>query len=162
MRLGDAPILPFEFSRLAASVTTYLDEIGRLGKDKNKLNADAVRKADERLTQAASDLSKAWERVSGKLAMAPPEKLAAINSILMNSERDLTLDPGLPGRPWYRHRIYAPGRYTGYAVKTLPGIREAVEANKPEEAAEQAKQVAQVLQTLADHVDQAARLLGKL
>ena len=38
------------------------------------------------------------------------------------------IDPGLPGRPWYRHRIYAPGMYTGYEAKTLPGIREAVEA----------------------------------
>ena len=79
----------------------------------------------------------------------------------MDSERDLTLDPGLPGRPWYRNRIYAPGRYTGYSVKTLPGIREAVEANKPAEAAEQAKQVAQALDTLADHIDQAAKLMPK-
>ena len=80
----------------------------------------------------------------------------------MDSERDLTLDPGLPGRPWYRNRIYAPGRYTGYSVKTMPGIREAVEANKPAEASEQAQQVAQVLETLAAHIREAAGLLGKL
>jgi N-acetylated-alpha-linked acidic dipeptidase len=162
MRLADAPILPFDFNRLAESITTYLDEIGQLGKDNAKVDLDAVRKADAKLTQAASDLSKAYDRVSAKLPAAQPDKLAAINRLLIDSERDLTLDPGLPGRPWYRHRIYAPGRYTGYSVKTLPGIREAVEANKPDEAAEQAKQVAQALQTLADHIKEAARLLEKL
>ena len=163
MRLADAPLLPFEFSHLAASVTTYLAEIEHLAKDpRDKVNLDAVRKANAKLKQSADDLAKAADHVAGKQASAPPQKLAAINRLLMNSERDLTLDPGLPGRPWYRHRIYAPGRYTGYAVKTLPGIREAVEAHKPDEAAEQIRQVAQVLQTLADHVDQATKLLGKL
>ncbi len=167
MRLADAGLLPFEFSRLAVAVNIYLDEIGRLGEhgkpdNKNKVNLDAPRRATAKLTQAAEDLRKAYARATGKLATASPAKLAAVNRILMNTEHDLTLDPGLPGRPWYRHRIYAPGRYTGYSVKTLPGIREAVEAEKPVEAAEQAKQVAQVLDTLADHIREAAKLLEKL
>jgi len=161
IRLADAPVLPFEFTRLAASVTTYLDEIGHL-KSKDKVNLDAVTKANAKLTQAASELSKAWDHAAAKIAVAPADKLAAINLLLIESERDLTLDPGLPGRPWYRNRIYAPGRYTGYSVKTLPGIREAVEGNKPAEAAEQAQQVAQVLDTLAGHIKEAASLLGKL
>ena len=160
MRLADAPLLPFEFTQLGASVTTYLDEIGRLGK--SKVDLEAVRKADARLAQAAEQFGKAWDHASGKFAAAAPDKLAAINRILMDGEHDLTLDPGLPGRPWYRNRIYAPGRYTGYSVKTLPGIREAVEADKPAEAAEQAKQVAQVLDALADHIRTAAKLLEKL
>ena len=161
IRLADAPVLPFEFTRLAASVTAYLDEIGHL-KTKDKMNFEAVTKANAKLAQAASELSKAWAHAAAKLASAPADKLAAINLLLMNSERDLTLEPGLPGRPWYRNRIYAPGRYTGYAVKTLPGIREAVEADKPAEAAEQAQQVAQVLDRLAAHIDLAAKLMGKL
>lgn len=158
LRLGDAPLLPFEFTRLSASVNTYLDDIAH----KSKVNLDAVRGANAKLKQAAGELAKAYEHASAKPTTAQLDKLAAINRLLLDSERDLTLDPGLPGRPWYRHRIYAPGRYTGYAVKTLPGIREAVEANQPDEAAAQAKQVAQVLQTLAGHVTQAAKLLGKL
>ena len=161
IRLADAPLLPFDFTRLAASVTTYLDEIGHL-KTKDKMNFDVVAKADAKLSQAASELSRAREHAGAKLASAAPDKLAAINLLLMDSERDLTPDPGLPGRPWYRNRIYAPGRYTGYAVKTLPGIREAVEADKPAEAAEQAQQVAQALETLAAHIDEAAKLMGKL
>ena len=157
MRLADAPLLPFEFERLSAVVSTYLDEIG-----KGKVDLEPARKADARLAQAAEAFSRAYAHAAGKLSGATAAQLAAINRILIDSERDLTLDPGLPGHPWYRHRIYAPGRYTGYAVKTLPGIREAVEAGQSAEAAEQTKQLAQVLVTLASHVDQAAKLMGKL
>ncbi len=161
MRLADAPVLPFEFNRVATSVTAWLDEIGKISGGQ-KVNLDAVRKANTKLAQAAEALGKTYARVADKLSAATPDKLAAIDQLLIDSERDLTLDPGLPGRPWYRHRLYAPGRYTGYSVKTLPGIREAVEANRPAEAAEQTKQVAQVLDTLADHINDAAKLLGKL
>jgi len=160
VRLADAPVLPLEFKRLTASVTTWLGEIER--NEKNKANFDAVRKANAKLAEAAYNLDKARAHASTRLAAATPAKRAEIDRIFINAEHDLTLDPGLPGRPWYRHRLYAPGRYTGYAVKTLPGIREAVEAGNSAEAAEQAKQVAQVLQTLADHVTQAAKLTEKL
>jgi len=160
VRLADAPVLPLEFKRLTASVTTWLGEIER--NEKNKANFDAVRKANAKLAEAADNLDKARAHASTRLAAATPAKRAEIDRIFINAEHDLTLDPGLPGRPWYRHRLYAPGRYTGYAVKTLPGIREAVEAGNSAEAAEQAKQVAQVLQTLADHVTQAAKLTEKL
>ena len=51
----------------------------------------------------------------------------SINTALRSLEQSLLGDPGLPGRPWYRHVVYAPGTYTGYGVKTLPGVREAVE-----------------------------------
>jgi len=104
----------------------------------------------------------AWSKAQTKLAGTTPAKLAPLNQILFHSERDLTLDPGLPGRPWFRHRIYAPGMYTGYAVKTLPGIREAVEAGNPDEAEQQAKQVIEVLRKLNDQVEQASKLLGAL
>jgi N-acetylated-alpha-linked acidic dipeptidase len=51
---------------------------------------------------------------------------AAVDTALIATERAL-LGPGLPGRPWYRHELYAPGQYTGYDVKTMPAIREAIE-----------------------------------
>ena len=50
-----------------------------------------------------------------------------LNETLMQIERALTLPAGLPGRPWYIHELYAPGFYTGYGVKTLPAVREAIE-----------------------------------
>ena len=62
------------------------------------------------------------------------------------AERDLIEPAGLPDRPWYRHVIYAPGLYTGYGVKTIPGVREAVDAGNYTRAAEQAKIVIRALQ----------------
>ena len=70
--------------------------------------------------------------------------------------RALTREEGLPRRPWFRHHIYAPGFYTGYGVKTLPGVREAVEERYWEEAAEQIDLLADVLESVADQIDAAA------
>jgi N-acetylated-alpha-linked acidic dipeptidase len=162
MRLANAPLLPFEFGRVASAVTSYLEDISHLPKAKESVNLDAARRAAEKLAQAAHEFDKAWDHAESKLDAANTARLAEIDRLLMASEQDLTLSPGLPGRPWYRHRIYAPGRYTGYSVKTLPGIREAVEAGRTEEAAEQTKEVAQVLEKLAADVDTAAKLIAKL
>src|SRR5208282_4884433 len=104
----------------------------------------AVRGEMTRLQKAATDLNADYTRALPNLGSASPDKLATLNRILFRTERALTIDPGLPGRPWYRHRIYAPGVYTGYAAKTLPGIREAVEAGKADEAQQQAAQLVQV------------------
>jgi N-acetylated-alpha-linked acidic dipeptidase len=162
MRLADAPILPFEFGHLSATIGRYLDEIEKLPNQKRKVDLSKVRAEVTQLSKAAAAFDSVYGREQSKLSAAGEQKLAAIDQILFQSERDLTLDPGLPGRPWFRHRIYAPGKYTGYAVKTLPGIREAVEAGNPEEAEQQAQQVAQVLHTLNEQIGQASKLLGSL
>ena len=160
MRLADATVLPFEFGRLATTVGRYLDEIEKLPDQQRKPDLAKVRDAVTRLEQTAAAFDSAYNRALPKFATADASKIAAVNEILYRSERDLTLDPGLPGRPWFRHRIYAPGMYTGYSVKTLPGIREAVEAGKPDLADEQAGEVAQVLRALSDQVDQAGKMLA--
>jgi N-acetylated-alpha-linked acidic dipeptidase len=82
-----------------------------------------------------------------------------VNETVAHAERALLLSDGLPQREWYRHQIYAPGLYTGYGVKTLPGVREAVEAHRWDEANQQARRLGQVLRALADQVEEAARLL---
>ena len=74
----------------------------------------------------------------------------------------MTLASGLPGRDWFKHRIYAPGTYTGYGVKTLPGLREAVEGDRLEEAAKQSDEVIRVLRTLNSQIAEADRLLSEL
>ena len=76
-----------------------------------------------------------------KTALANAEKLdapkiSALNEILYHSEQSLLFEKGLPRRPWYKHMIYAPGFYTGYGVKTLPGIREGIEEHNWKEAQE--------------------------
>jgi N-acetylated-alpha-linked acidic dipeptidase len=160
MRLADAAVLPFEFGPFAATVERYLDEIEKLPDQKRKIDLGVVRAQLSQLTKSVVAFESAYGMALPKLASGDVRKLGTLNQLLYRSERDLTLDPGLPGRPWFRHRIYAPGQYTGYAVKTLPGIREAVEAGRPEEADQQAKQVAQVLGSLTDSVQHATRLLG--
>jgi N-acetylated-alpha-linked acidic dipeptidase len=82
-------------------------------------------------------------------ATSTPQDLAAMNRRLIMAERELIEPAGLPDRPWYRHVIYAPGLYTGYGVKTIPGVREAVDAGNYARAAEQAAIVIRALQRAA-------------
>jgi N-acetylated-alpha-linked acidic dipeptidase len=82
--------------------------------------------------------------------------LEQINATLIGTERAMTHSDGLPRRPWFRHQIYAPGFYTGYGVKTLPGIREAIEQRAWGEAAEHVNRVAATLERLAGQIDEAA------
>jgi N-acetylated-alpha-linked acidic dipeptidase len=82
------------------------------------------------------------------------------NRVLRQVEPALTSPDGLPRRPWFRHLVYAPGLYTGYGVKTLPGVREAIEQGYWKEAEEQAARLAERLRAAAELIDQAARALG--
>ena len=82
--------------------------------------------------------------------------MEAINTKLLQTERKLTSEDGLPGRPWFKHMIYAPGYYTGYGVKTIPGVREAMEQKKWKEADEQIARVAQILQDEATLINSIA------
>jgi N-acetylated-alpha-linked acidic dipeptidase len=160
MRFADSPLLPFEFGRFVSTIRRYTDEIANLPNQKPDLAP--VRAEITRLQKAASDLNTAYTRALPNLAAASPDKLATLNGLLFRTERALALDPGLPGRPWYRHLIYAPGVYTGYAAKTLPGIREAVEAANPDEARQQAAQVVRVLSALNEEITQATTILSQL
>ncbi len=162
LRFADAPLLPFEFTRFTATVNRYVDEVAALEKQPNHPDLSPVRAELEKLKDSSAAYEAAYSRALPHLAAAPAAKLAGLNEILFRSERAMTLNAGLPGRDWFKHRIYAPGTYTGYGVKTLPGIREALEANRPDEAASQAADVVKVIQNLNSEVQQAASLLGAL
>jgi len=126
------------------------------------LNFAPLQNASDALTHSAERYQKALEKVSahGELAVNPAV-LQALNAKLMQSERKLTSPQGLPGRPWFQHLIYAPGQYTGYDVKTIPGVREAIEQKKWKEADEQIVRAANALQDEAMLVDLAAQDLEK-
>jgi N-acetylated-alpha-linked acidic dipeptidase len=81
---------------------------------------------------------------------------------LIQSERELTDAAGLPRRPWYRHLLYAPGYYTGYAVKTMPGVREAIEEKNFAEADAEIVRVARALGREKTLIEAAAADLEKL
>ena len=85
----------------------------------------------------------------------------SINAQLIAVERTLILPDGLPGRPWYRNQIYAPGLYTGYGVKTLPGVRESIEQKQWKLAEEQAVRVGKVLENAGEKIQSAAAAIGR-
>jgi N-acetylated-alpha-linked acidic dipeptidase len=84
----------------------------------------------------------------------------ATGALLVQAERALTSAKGLPRRPWFTHQIYAPGFYTGYGVKTLPGVREAIEERQWQEFAQQAAATAEAIDRLAVHLRRATEALG--
>jgi len=109
------------------------------------------------LDNAASALSQAADRYKKSLEAArsrlTPDQIRAINKGVIQSERHLTDTGGLPRRPWYRHMLYAPGFYTGYAVKTMPGVREALEQKNYAEAEREIVRVAEALTLEAQLID---------
>ena len=197
MRMGDADLLPYEFTDFADTVHRYLGELQKLLKDKqdeiserNKeleegvfsatadpkktfvppqreevpphLNFAPLENAAEALTRSAERYQRAYEKVSknGDLAISPAS-LQSVNAKLLQSERKLASQEGLIGRPWFKHMIYAPGQYTGYGVKTIPGVREAIEQKKWKEADDQILRAGAVLQGEAELIDSAAQELEK-
>lgn len=112
------------------------------------------------LRRSALALEAAQQAREASGGSLPKERQAEIDRIFMGAERALTRPEGLPRRPWYRHQVYAPGFYTGYGVKTLPGVREALEQRQWNEAAEQVEETARALFRLAAEIDRAAALYG--
>ena len=111
------------------------------------------------LQNAVDALSKSAERYHDALMRASSgtkESFESANRKLMECERKLTNSEGLPGRPWFKHQIYAPGFYTGYSVKTIPAVREAIEQKQWKLAEEQISKVASVLEGEAAAIGAAA------
>jgi N-acetylated-alpha-linked acidic dipeptidase len=113
------------------------------------------------LQRSATEYQKQLDRLSanGGAALAA-SSLNEVNEMLIQSEHQLTTPEGLPGRFWYKHELYAPGTYTGYAAKAIPAVREALEQKKWKEAEEAAARVAGVLQSEARHISAAAAKLS--
>ena len=196
IRLADADVLPFDFTRLADTVKEYVDDVQALLKRRQDevrehnrqiedgvfaatrdprrplvapvaevvppaLNFAPLENASAALTMAAGRYKRALTSASPRLA-GNTAALRAVNAKLMQSERQL-LDPsGLPHRAWYRHLLYAPGFYTGYDVKTLPGVREAIEQGQNSQADGEIARAATVLEREAALVDAAATELERL
>jgi len=111
------------------------------------------------LQKSAESYDKAVSAATNNPQSLTPEQLIAINTRLIAAERLLTDDGGLPRRPWYKHLIYAPGWYTGYGAKTLPGIREGIEQERYQEADQEIARVAKAITAEAASLDQLAKEL---
>jgi N-acetylated-alpha-linked acidic dipeptidase len=157
-RLADSTILPFDFGGLARTAKRYVEEIQK-SVQTSDLDLREIHAQLGRLTLASKTYEEAIAVAMKRSGGIGQEKLAKVNEIVARAERSLLLSDGLPGRPWYRHQLYAPGLYTGYGVKTLPGVREAVEAQRWEEANQQARRAALAVKAMVERVEEAVRAI---
>ena len=183
LRLAYAPRLPFEFTGLADNVNQYLAEVEKLAEDMRKQTQTENARIASGVYELALDPTQTIKAPQPKPevpyfsfaalrnAMAALEDAAADYSVIANSgtaasaqdnillytsERALIDVDGLPGRPWFTHHIYAPGFYTGYGVKTLPGVREAIEERQYDIVEDEVNAAATVLNRLAVQVRELA------
>ena len=163
-RLADATVLPFEFGGAARTLREYVDELDR-DEAKKRLEFGPLRRALSRLDSAAERYEKILPRAAAldgaRLAAARP-RISELNRLLYRTERAFRHEPGLPQREWFKHLAYAPGLYTGYGVKTLPGIREAIEQKQWNEARRFIPIVAEAIERLAGEVDRANGTLNRI
>ncbi len=124
------------------------------------LNFAPLHNAVARLNRVAAAYDAALERTMAAGGV-DAEDAARLNGLLRGMEHRLTRDGGLPRRPWFRHQIYAPGFWTGYGVKTLPGVREGIEQREWKEAATFVGEVAAALDRLSEGIEEARGLLER-
>jgi N-acetylated-alpha-linked acidic dipeptidase len=138
LRLAEANLLPFDYETYGREIQKYLDGIGKkvslLGQEK-ELDFGPVREAAGRLAAAGKEVREKYQwAVAGGLRL---ENLDQMNRALVVAEQAFLLPEGLPGRPWFKHAVFAPGTYTGYAAVPLPGVHESIDAEDFAEARRQ-------------------------
>ncbi|HEX3984725.1 MAG TPA: transferrin receptor-like dimerization domain-containing protein, partial [Acidisoma sp.] len=121
-----------------------------------KFDFKAMDDAVAQLTKSADAYDAALAKYGATL---PPDRLAKLQAIMLTIDQTLAPDTGLPGRSWYKNLIYAPGRFTGYGAKTLPGIREAIEDERFADAVTYIKLTADALNAYSAQLDAAVRIL---
>jgi N-acetylated-alpha-linked acidic dipeptidase len=120
---------------------------------------EALDRATIRLTKSAKNYDEAFARALAQDFKLSAADLARLNGILQGIEQALSTERGLPGRSWYKHMLYAPGLYTGYAAKTLPAVREAVELRRWPDAIDYIPVVADALNRTSSRLDEATEAL---
>jgi len=147
MRMADADVLPYDYEEYGKEVVAYLETAQKRVRDKFGDQAPDF--------TAVMNAAQSFERAGAKLLEKQkemPHDSARLNQVLLSTERALLVQQGLPHRPWYRHVIYAPGEYTGYAAVVIPGVNEALDKADAERAKQQ-------LQVLATALERAAKVL---
>lgn len=127
--------------------------------DMPKIDLSPLDEASKRLDASLKKYAQANARIASANLQMPADRRAQVNDMILNMERALTNEAGLPGREWYHHFIYAPGQLTGYGVKTLPTVREALEGRRWEEANTYAGVTAKVIDTYRAQIDKLTALL---
>lgn len=147
VRMAGADVLPYDYEEYGKEVVAYLDAAKHRADDKfgeKVLDFAAANAAAHRFEVAGA-------RTLGR-QKNPPKDAARLNQALLATERALLVPEGLPRRPWYKHAVYAPGEYTGYAAVVIPGVNEALDKGDSDRARQQ-------LAALTEALDRAAKTL---
>ena len=147
VRMADAEVLPYDYEEYGKEIAAYLDAAHRRAEDRfgaRALDFGAV-------NAAAHHFESAGVKILAK-QKNPPQDTERLNQALRGAERALLVPQGLPHRPWFRHAIYAPGEYTGYAAVVIPGVNEALDKGDSVRARQQ-------LATLTGALERAAKAL---
>lgn len=188
MRMADADVLPYEFKDEAETIHNYVTEVKKLAdtmrsqiKQRNEDLAEGAYKAaaDPRKTsvpppvetappyfnfapldQASDDLTAAASEYEKAFSAHASSGTPAVNAPLMQAQHALTDSTGLPNRPWFENMVYAPGFYTGYGVKTLPAVREAIEQKQWTIVDAQIGRTAAAIEREAEVLKQATKALS--
>ncbi len=148
LRMADADVLPYDYEEYGKEIVAYVEMARK--KAENKLgksapNMSALIAAAQRFQQAGAKILSQQKN--------PPRNPEGINQALRGAERALLLNQGLPHRPWFRHAIYAPGEYTGYAAVVIPGVNEALDKGDVEAARQQIALLTAALQDAASELE---------
>ncbi|SKD07968.1 N-acetylated-alpha-linked acidic dipeptidase [Chitinophaga ginsengisegetis] len=175
LRVANTVTLPFDYRKLYETVNGYVNELTELTSSLRESTTIENQLIRDRKYQLTTDTAKhlsppllksevpyldfsplqnaltGLDTVTTSLA-ARKQFSAAANKALYQGEQQLLNDAGLPARSWYKHTLYAPGFYTGYGVKTIPGVREAIEQRRWKEAQEQIGIVAAAINRLSAYL----------
>jgi N-acetylated-alpha-linked acidic dipeptidase len=175
LRLANTVTLPFDYRKLYETINGYVNELTELTNNLRESTAIENQLIRDRKYQLTTDTAKhlspplpksevpyldfsplqnaltGLDTVTTSLA-ARKQLSATANKALYQGEQQLLNDAGLPARNWYKHTLYAPGFYTGYGVKTIPGVREAIEQRRWKEAQEQIGVVAGAINRLSAYL----------
>lgn len=164
VRLSDSALVPFDFQSESPTLQRYLAEIvQQAGNPSPRLNTKELWMEFQKLAATTKVFETDYQAAVKHAGAMPPEKLAAVNQMIYRTERAFVSGDGLAGRKWYRHQVHAPGMYTGYVAKTLPGIREAAEGGRWDEANVAAADLAKSLRTLTSELTRiSAALRGSM
>jgi N-acetylated-alpha-linked acidic dipeptidase len=149
LHMADADVLPYDYELYGKEIESYIDQ----AQDKAKKMLGATAPDFSKASQAAKRFEEAGTKVLS-IQKNPPQDATRLNQALIEAERALLLNKGLPNRPWFRHSIYAPGQYTGYAAVVIPGVNESIDARNVSLTADQ-------LQALTEALNRAAGVLEK-
>ncbi len=144
LRFAQADVLPFDYEEYGKEVAAYLETAQRKAAEKFSAagpNFAEVVRAARRLEAAGAAML--------KLQNSPRADAARLNALLVHAERGFLIPEGLPRRPWFKHAVYAPGEYTGYAAVVLPGVNAAIDAADRDQTARQIAALAAALNRAA-------------